>query len=220
MKKNRRYLTVGQLYKNWADYYDSDQNLAIFLEERVTRKWFNLKNKEILDLGCGTGRHTLKLAKKNNVTAVDLSKEMLDLARKKAQTEKLKVDFYKIDFSKFKSKKKFDLIISMLVLDHIENLKKVLDKISAMSKVGTELIISNVPAYQIFKRRVLETRKINQYYHPLEEYLRLLRAAGFELQDCREMFFEEKDARTKKFDKFKSQLNEPIVNLMKFKKIK
>ncbi len=220
MKKQRRHLNVRELYKSWASYYDRDPNLAIFLEEKITRPIFkNFKGKDILDYGCGTGRYCIELAENNNVTAVDLSKEMLEKAKEKAEKRKVKIDFQLSDITKFKSNKKFDIIISMLVLDHIKNLSKVGDIIGNISKKGTELFISNVPPYQIYNRKIILKKKkpINQNYHPLEEYLKLLRKKGFELIFHKELIFEEK-YKAKRFKKLFNQLNEPVVVLMHFKR--
>ena len=49
---------------------------------------------------------------------------MLNKAKKKANKQRLKIEFKKADITEYKPKKKFDIIMSMLVLDHIKNLKK------------------------------------------------------------------------------------------------
>ena len=63
----------GELdYRAWAD----------FIEENVRRYNHDMKTELVLDLGCGTGRMTLELARRGyDMTGVDLSPEMLDLAR-------------------------------------------------------------------------------------------------------------------------------------------
>ena len=63
----------GELnYSAWAD----------FIEENIRRYNPNMKTELVLDLGCGTGRMTLELARRGyDMTGVDLSPEMLDVAR-------------------------------------------------------------------------------------------------------------------------------------------
>ena len=52
----------------------------------------------ILDVGCGTGRHAIELAKRGySVTGVDLSDSMLQQAMEKAHGEKVSVNFLKAD---------------------------------------------------------------------------------------------------------------------------
>jgi 2-polyprenyl-3-methyl-5-hydroxy-6-metoxy-1,4-benzoquinol methylase len=223
MNKQRRFLSAKELYRGWAEKYDEDPNLAIFLEEKITKYWLNVKGKEILDYGCGTGRYILKLAKNNSITAVDFSKEMLDIAKNKVKERGINAEFVLKDISKFKPNKKYDLIISMLVLDHLNNLRKVIEIMDSASKKGTDVIISNVPAYQVHRRILYEKAnnpkaKINQFFHPLEEYLLLFREKGFELIDYKELVFEEKYKKMERFKEVNGSINEPYVVLMRFKK--
>jgi 2-polyprenyl-3-methyl-5-hydroxy-6-metoxy-1,4-benzoquinol methylase len=56
------------------------------------------KIKNILDIACGTGRHAIPLAKLGyRVTAFDLSKEMLDIAKEKAKKENVRIEFKQED---------------------------------------------------------------------------------------------------------------------------
>lgn len=62
-------------YSGWAD----------FIEEIIKRNYASGKPELVLDLGCGTGSMTLELAKRGyDMTGVDYSAEMLDIARKRA----------------------------------------------------------------------------------------------------------------------------------------
>ena len=67
----------GELdYAAWAD----------FIEENIRRYNPDMKTELVLDLGCGTGRMTLELGRRGyDMTGVDLSPEMLDLARDAAE---------------------------------------------------------------------------------------------------------------------------------------
>jgi SAM-dependent methyltransferase len=64
----------------------------------------------ILDMGCGTGRHALELARRGyHVTGVDLSDGMLDQARKITQAEGLTtVTFQQADATQFETETPFD----------------------------------------------------------------------------------------------------------------
>lgn len=70
----------------------------------------NLKRGDrILDIGCGTGRHSLGLAAENmKVIGIDLSPDMLAIAREKAEKEKLDIEFIEGDASKVRLAKTFD----------------------------------------------------------------------------------------------------------------
>jgi SAM-dependent methyltransferase len=63
----------------------------------------------ILDVGCGTGRHSIELARRGYaVTGIDLSTEMLAGAAKAAKAAGVKVDWIHSDATRFSLPKKFD----------------------------------------------------------------------------------------------------------------
>jgi 2-polyprenyl-3-methyl-5-hydroxy-6-metoxy-1,4-benzoquinol methylase len=81
-----------------------------FIEKEID---FNQAYK-ILDLGCGTGRHAIELTKRGyKVVGVDLSSEMLAVAKRKASEAGVKVDFRIGDARDLDFKKKFDLVIML-----------------------------------------------------------------------------------------------------------
>src|SRR5262245_22666575 len=79
-------------YDLWAKVYDHDANPLQALEEPVVRAALgDVRELDVLDLGCGTGRHALWLAEQGaNVTAVDFSEGMLDEARRKPDAERVR----------------------------------------------------------------------------------------------------------------------------------
>jgi len=72
-------------------------------------------NKKILDIGTGSGCIAISLAKfikSSNLTAWDINQEILEIARKNAFLNEVKVLFEVQDISSIKSDKKFDIIVS------------------------------------------------------------------------------------------------------------
>lgn len=68
----------------------------------------------ILDVGCGTGRHSIELAKRGySVTGIDISEKMLSIARKKCEKESVSVDFIQANAVDFKVNKLYDACICL-----------------------------------------------------------------------------------------------------------
>lgn len=78
-------LPVREGYAAWSSCYDDDGNPLIALEGPAMRDWFGpIGGRRALDLGCGTGRHTLALVEAGaDVAALDLTPEMLARGRRK-----------------------------------------------------------------------------------------------------------------------------------------
>ncbi|MCJ7446636.1 MAG: class I SAM-dependent methyltransferase [Bacteroidales bacterium] len=103
-----------ELFKNYSDKYDNENftkgtvGEVDFIENEITRN----KSCKILDIGCGTGRHSVELARRGySVTGIDLSESMIKKAKSIAQKENLKIDFQVKDARNFSFDEPFDLAI-------------------------------------------------------------------------------------------------------------
>ena len=104
------------LFENYAKTYDKEsftQGTAgecDFIELELN----NNKLLKILDVGCGTGRHSIELTKRGyTVTGIDFSESQLASAREKAAKENLKIDFQKHDARNLPFDKEFDFGIML-----------------------------------------------------------------------------------------------------------
>src|SRR3954471_17696658 len=72
-------------YDRWAEVYDSEDNPLVLLEETYLPQLIgNVEGLAVADIGCGTGRHAIRLAAAGaRVTALDFSEGMLERARAK-----------------------------------------------------------------------------------------------------------------------------------------
>jgi ubiquinone/menaquinone biosynthesis C-methylase UbiE len=98
----------------------------------------------ILDASCGTGDTTIELKKKGaKIVGINISKEEVMLALKKAEREGVKIDFVIGDLTNAPFKDKtFSLIISLDTLEHIEGDDKVFREFARMLKLSGKLILS------------------------------------------------------------------------------
>jgi SAM-dependent methyltransferase len=70
------------------------------------------QNKKILDIGCGTGRHSVELARRGyHVMGVDLSESMLTKAREKAAASNVIIEFQQQDARHLPFHQAFDMAI-------------------------------------------------------------------------------------------------------------
>ena len=81
-----------------------------FIEQEIS---FN-KSVKILDVGCGTGRHSIELSKRGySITGIDLSDSLLAKAREKAEKQDLKINFLKYNARNLPFKNEYDLVIML-----------------------------------------------------------------------------------------------------------
>jgi len=112
-------------YDRWARVYDHDANPLQALEEpRVRGAMGEVGHREVLDLGCGTGRHTAWLAAAGaRVTALDFSEAMLDEARHKVSDGEVRFIAHDLHESLPLRDASFDALVSGLVLEHLRDLR-------------------------------------------------------------------------------------------------
>ena len=104
------------VFKDYSNYYDllyNDKDYASEVEYIHSLIQAECpKAKTILNLGCGTGKHDFLLAQKGyNITAVDLSSTMIDIAKKNNESDH--IEFSIGDIRSLKLDSKFDVVISM-----------------------------------------------------------------------------------------------------------
>lgn len=103
----------------------------------------DLKGKSILDLGCGYGENSKLLLKRNasRVVGIDISKKMLNLAKKFNSDPK--ISYYCIDMENIdKIEEKFDLIISSLAIHYVKDYNKLIKDVYNLLNDGGTFIFS------------------------------------------------------------------------------
>ena len=112
----------------WTDSYISEQLLSVHLDENIdlasrkkptidsTVEWIlkNVKKDklDILDLGCGPGLYSERLAQKGHrVMGIDFSECSIQYARNTAKSNNLEIEYLNMNYLDMQFKNKFDLII-------------------------------------------------------------------------------------------------------------
>ena len=103
-----------KLFENYAHQYDKESFVTgtsgecDFIEDEIGF----MKASKILDIACGTGRHSIELTKRGySVTGVDLSESQLKRAKEKALEENLSIDFQKLDARSLPFSNEYNLAI-------------------------------------------------------------------------------------------------------------
>jgi 2-polyprenyl-3-methyl-5-hydroxy-6-metoxy-1,4-benzoquinol methylase len=123
-------------------------NAKFFVKAKETLIRRLVKGPNILDVGCGLGANAIPLAKAGlNVTAIDISQNLVDAAKEKAKAEGADIEFIVGDVTKTKLSKKYETILMADVLEHVEDDEKL---IGDMKKLLTDngTIIAIVPALE------------------------------------------------------------------------
>ena len=82
-----------------------------------------LKNINLLDIGCGGGLLSEPMYRLGaNVVAIDASEKNIKVAKFHAKKNKLKIDYKVASPEKLKTKIKFDVILNMEIVEHVENI--------------------------------------------------------------------------------------------------
>lgn len=80
----------------------------------------NVRNKTILDVGCGSGVYSIFFSKKGaDVIGIDFSSTMITLSRENAELEQCKCNFILTDFLNYDTEHKFDSLLFIGVFDYI-----------------------------------------------------------------------------------------------------
>ena len=189
-------VSVQEGYALWASSYDEEQNGLIFLEERqVDRLLARLSFTNVLDVGTGTGRHALQLARRGaRVTALDQSPEMLAVARLAAQRAGLPIDFHlrSLDGSLPFEAGQFDLLICALTLCHVPDLAHALAEFARVLQQGGSLLITDFhPVHTLYGWRTAFRQAGVVYHlptvgHTRDDYLETIQACGLTILDVTE----------------------------------
>ena len=107
---------------SYSDAYDTiysekDYDGECALLERIFSKYSEIPISSVLDLGCGTGGHSIRLAEKGyEITGIDISPSMLSHALQKAKERNLNIRFHLSSIIDLDLKKEFDYSIMMFAV--------------------------------------------------------------------------------------------------------
>lgn len=191
----------GENYASAYDFIYQDKNYeeeCDFIEDAFLKH--SAKVKTILDLGCGTGGHAMILAKRGYcVLGVDRSKEMLEIARRKASEANLSINFIEGDILDLSLQQKFDAVISMFAVMGYQITNKA---ISGVCKTAREhlspggiflfdcwngsAVLAERPAVRVKEVRINDKERIIRFTEPVLEIMTHVVETRFKMWKIRE----------------------------------
>ena len=146
VSKSNPIASVKTGYDRWAAIYDHDANPLQAMEGPLVQELLGeVRGLTVLDLGCGTGRHSISLAEAGaDVTAVDFSPGMLAEARKKPGAEKVRFVVHDLHLPLPMADESFDRVVSGLVLEHLQDLQNFFREIHRVLKPGGRAVVSGM----------------------------------------------------------------------------
>ena len=123
-----------------------------FIKEKLINH-FKLKSKNkaplkrisILDIGCGGGLLCEPLSRLGaQITGIDASKNNIKIAQLHANKMSLKIKYFNSSPEKLKFKNKFDVILGMEIVEHVQNVDLFIDACSKLVKKDGIMFISTI----------------------------------------------------------------------------
>ncbi len=185
----QNYQSNASLYDQWAADYDAMPNSTIAIDEvNFPRFWAGLQPSHVLEIGCGTGRHTKKLAGLgHNVFAIDQSKQMLEIAKSQnlSGVEYICGDIFALSLPKAE----FDFAIMSLVLEHLPNPQLVFEIIFAALKTGGSFYLSEIhpnrmqngSGARFIDKETQEEVRMVSFIHSIDEIRTKAKNTGFHI---------------------------------------
>jgi len=143
------------------------KNFDIRLRSGIVRKCFgDLSDSHILDLGCGDGSISLQYQSQTNyLTLVDISENMLLEAQKKIKPQFLNnVSLVNSSIEAFKTPAKYDYIIGIGILAHVDSVESAIKNIASLMKKKSKCIL------QLTNSSNLISKFLFLYNHLLDKY--------------------------------------------------
>jgi len=189
-------MDIANAYNSWAAQYDSNDNKTRDLEALSLQKILQGKTyNHCLEVGCGTGKNTeFLLTICDQITAIDLSKGMLDIAKNKIQSDK--VNFIEVDITKdwTFTNQTYDLVTFSLMLEHIEDLNAVFQKLVKVTAVGSQVYIGELHPFKQYagSKARFETESgthvVTCFNHHVTDFIQAANTSGFQLIQLDEQF--------------------------------
>ncbi|MCE5234116.1 MAG: class I SAM-dependent methyltransferase [Mizugakiibacter sp.] len=179
---------VAAAYDRWSQVYDTDENRTRDLDAAMLRRQdFDLRGRDVLEIGCGTGKNTAWLAgRARSVVAVDFSAGMLAQAQRRVAAPHVRFVRHDVREPWPLADASVDLVIGNLVLEHVETLDDVFAQAFRVLRDGGECYFCELhPFRQMMGKQARfahletgETVRVAAFLHDVSDYVNAAIRAG------------------------------------------
>jgi len=183
---------IAAAYDRWAETYDTDPNRTRELAGEVLRQVeLPVAGSDIVEIGCGTGLNTEWLATQAaSITALDFSEEMLRRAAARVEDPKARFIQHDVRTPWPLANDAADVIVAMLILEHVEHLQPVFAEAARVLRPNGELFICELhPMRQLMggqaqfsNTQTGERELVLAFLHNVSDFVSVGLAAGFEVR--------------------------------------
>jgi len=141
-----------------VNMYDTRKRISVVFDELLAKE--KLKNKKLLDAGCGTGWFSAVATKRGaQVTSMDIGKNLLKQVAKKCHSKRIVGSILKMPFKA----NTFDYVISSEVVEHVSNPDKALRELYRVLKPGGILVLTTPNRFWYFALIIGNFFKLRPY---------------------------------------------------------
>ena len=156
-----------------------------YIKDTIAKKFGNrskklpLKDVKILDIGCGGGLLSEPLSRLGaTVTGIDASDRNIKIAKMHLEKSRLDIDYYCSSPENFEAKEKFDVVLNMEIVEHVDNVdffllksSELLEKdglmfIATLNKTLRSYVFAIIGAEYILKWLPIGTHDWNKFLKP------------------------------------------------------
>lgn len=189
-------MEITNAYNSWAPTYDKVQNNTRDLETFVAKETFKkFQFNDIVVIGCGTGKNTSWLVDSaKSIIGLDISNKMLDEARKKIKSEKVR--FIQSDLTQpWQIEDRYaDLVSCSLTLEHIHDLSFIFKEASRIVKNKGIFYVCELHSFKQYQGSKAKFEsddgltEIQAFTHHISDYTSAANENCFQLLELKEWF--------------------------------
>ncbi len=139
--------SIRNAYRRYARHYDKIFGPVFAPGRRLTMEYVNAEpGRRILEVGVGTGLSLPEYRDDVSVVGIDVSPDMLDVARRRVEEERLRQveGLYEMDAEALEfPDDSFDVVVAMYVASVVPNPQRFIDEVRRVCRPGGDILIVN-----------------------------------------------------------------------------